>query len=175
MNLPFFGVEAYVPGGGPESGRKKSQKVPSGRYRYQNLPSQIMFELVQTWVRNSYWPEMQFAREGGSVREPWDDSRESGDSRESARIDSRESGHQRLGSHEWCFPDFPPPIWNSGADWRGAAHIKRLHMTSPLHLATKKLRNDHPRGNTYKWKSVNFYCLFRSRNRKTTMKVQIVL
>ena len=36
MNLPFFGVEAYVPGGGPESGRKSIQKMPSGRYRYQN-------------------------------------------------------------------------------------------------------------------------------------------
>ena len=38
MNLPFFAVEAYVPGGGgPESGRKKIRKMPSGRYRYKNL------------------------------------------------------------------------------------------------------------------------------------------
>ena len=37
MNLPFFAVEAYVPGGGPESGRKKFEKMPSGRYRYKNL------------------------------------------------------------------------------------------------------------------------------------------
>ena len=26
MNLPFFAVKAYVPGGGPESGRKKKSK-----------------------------------------------------------------------------------------------------------------------------------------------------
>ena len=31
MNLPFFAVKAYVPGGGPESGRKKFEKcLPAG-------------------------------------------------------------------------------------------------------------------------------------------------
>ena len=31
MNLPVFAVEAYVPGGGPESGRKKFEKcLPAG-------------------------------------------------------------------------------------------------------------------------------------------------
>ena len=42
MNLPFFAVEASVPGGGgPESGRK-IQKMPSGRHRCQNLLFQLM-------------------------------------------------------------------------------------------------------------------------------------
>ena len=42
MNLPFFAVEAYVPGGGPESGRKKFEKMPSGRYRYKDLLFQFL-------------------------------------------------------------------------------------------------------------------------------------
>ena len=39
MNLPFFDVEAYVPGGGGARIRptKKKRKIPSGRYRYKNL------------------------------------------------------------------------------------------------------------------------------------------
>ena len=36
MNLPFFAVKAYVPGGA-RIRPKKIQKMPSGRYRYKNL------------------------------------------------------------------------------------------------------------------------------------------
>ena len=39
--FPFFAVEALVPGGGSESGRKKNRKMPSGRYQYQHLLFQI--------------------------------------------------------------------------------------------------------------------------------------
>ena len=41
MNLPFFAVEAYVPGGGPEIRLKKIRKMPSGQYRYDNLLFQV--------------------------------------------------------------------------------------------------------------------------------------
>ena len=37
MNLPFFAVKAYVPGGGSRIRPKKIRKMPSGRYRYKNL------------------------------------------------------------------------------------------------------------------------------------------
>ena len=44
MNLPFFAVEAYVPGGGPESGRKKIRKnalrpVPVQKFTFQVIIS----------------------------------------------------------------------------------------------------------------------------------------
>ena len=42
MNVPFFAVEAYVPGGGGSRiGPNKIRKMPSGRYRYQNLLLQL--------------------------------------------------------------------------------------------------------------------------------------
>ena len=53
MNLPFFAVEAYV-GGGPESGRKKNRKMPSGRYRYQNrLFLQKSFSVTESVISGS--------------------------------------------------------------------------------------------------------------------------
>ena len=36
MNLPFFAVKAYVPGG-VQNQAEKIRKMPSGRYRYKNL------------------------------------------------------------------------------------------------------------------------------------------
>ena len=36
MNLPFFAVEAYVPGEVQDQAEKKIQKMPSGRSRHQN-------------------------------------------------------------------------------------------------------------------------------------------
>ena len=37
MNLPFFAVKAYVPGGGSRIRPRKIRKMPSGRYRHKNL------------------------------------------------------------------------------------------------------------------------------------------
>ena len=68
MNLPFFAVEAYVPGGGPEPGRKKFEKKPSGRYRYKNLLFQqtiyhrprnlYIFREWPRYCRKVYWAKM---------------------------------------------------------------------------------------------------------------------
>ena len=41
MNLPFFAVEAYVPGGVQNQAEKKFEKMPCGRYRYKNLLFQL--------------------------------------------------------------------------------------------------------------------------------------
>ena len=42
MNLPFFAVKAYVPGGS-RIRPKKIRKMPSGRYRYKNLFFQFAY------------------------------------------------------------------------------------------------------------------------------------
>ena len=51
MNLPFFAVKAYVPGGS-RIRPKKIRKMPSGRYRYQNLLFQ-QFSLARYENRGS--------------------------------------------------------------------------------------------------------------------------
>ena len=56
----FFAVEALVPGGGSRIRPKKIQKMPSGRYQYQNLLFQIKFGsviILRVMVCHHFWLE----------------------------------------------------------------------------------------------------------------------
>ena len=57
MNLPFFRCRSICTGGGPESGGKKNEKMPSGRYRYKNLLFQFAPFRLKHWETSRKRPK----------------------------------------------------------------------------------------------------------------------